>query len=425
MSSQGFALSREELQHTLKILHACGGNKRKTARKLGIDPHTLRARLARADRAGLNGFDPVLESFEVTKTKTTKDRDGNVRSQTIEQKPAPLEEFEIPKTHVLSGKITAHIKDGQVVQAWPRYNADTETVRALAHVMAQELAATLPKYKPTQAPKSAPHGVDKLNQYTLADAHFGMLAWGEETGARDWDLKIAEQTVLDWFAAAIAGSPDAEVGMFAQLGDLMHHDALRSVTPAHMHVLDADSRLQKIIRVVIRVVRRVIQWLLEKHQRVHIIMATGNHDESSSAWMREGFASQYEHEPRITVDISPGRYYAYEHGRTALFYHHGDKWKIDDVDKKFVSLFREIYGRSSKAYAHVGHLHSLKERGGELMVVERHRTLAPPDAHGADWITDSEAQVITYDKNFGETSRLVLTPKQVMGASQMRRLVAA
>ncbi|WP_246191686.1 hypothetical protein [Brucella intermedia] len=68
-----------------------------------------------------------------------------------------------------------------------------------------------------------------------------MLAWREETGD-DYDLRIAEQLLLDWFAAAVAAAPQAHTAVSAQLGDAMHHDSLESVTPAHTDVLDADSR---------------------------------------------------------------------------------------------------------------------------------------------------------------------------------------
>jgi hypothetical protein len=53
---------------------------------------------------------------------------------------------------------------------------------------------------------------DPLNQYVLTDAHFGKLAWGEETGS-DYDLKIAEQMYLDSFSMAIRLSPEAATGL--------------------------------------------------------------------------------------------------------------------------------------------------------------------------------------------------------------------
>ncbi len=85
---------------------------------------------------------------------------------------------------------------------------------------------------------------DLLNQFVVTDSHFGMLSWREETGA-DYDLRIAEQLLLDWFAHSIATAPDAHTAVFAQLGDLMHHDALESVTPAHHNVLDATHDCRK------------------------------------------------------------------------------------------------------------------------------------------------------------------------------------
>ena len=48
--------------------------------------------------------------------------------------------------------------------------------------------------------------------------------------------------------------------------------------------------------------------LLQKHERVVLIMAEGNHDMASSAWLREVFSTFYESEPRITVDTSPYPY---------------------------------------------------------------------------------------------------------------------
>ena len=95
----------------------------------------------------------------------------------------------------------------------------------------------------------APRGcnADLLNFFCLTDAHFGMLAWREETGA-DYDIEIAEQLVTDWFAAAIDLAPDAHTAVLAQLGDLAHYDSMETVTPASKHVLDSDSRLRKVVR---------------------------------------------------------------------------------------------------------------------------------------------------------------------------------
>jgi len=286
-----------------------------------------------------------------------------------------------------------------------------DAVRAAIDAFKEEI----PRVSPTAGPVFA--ALDLLNQYTVTDHHFGMLAWREETGA-DYDLKIAEQLLLDWFSAAIATSPSAHTAVLAQLGDLMHHDALESVTPASRHVLDADSRLQKVIRVVIRVIRQIIDMLLQTHQHVHVIMASGNHDPASSAWLREMLAVMYEAEPRVSVDSSPSLYYAYEWGRTALYFHHGHKRGINDADVVFARMFREMYGRCAYHFAHIGHLHSNARKAppSSLMEIERHETLAAPDAYaaGGGWLSGRSAKRITYHREYGEVGRDTMRPEMVM-----------
>jgi hypothetical protein len=159
----------------------------------------------------------------------------------------------------------------------------------------------------------------------------------------------------------------------------------------------------------------VIAMLLEKHQRVHVIMEAGNHDPASSAWLRELLFAMYEDEPRVTVDNSPSLYHAYEWGKTALFYHHGDKRKVKNVDHVFAGMFRDVYGRATYSYGHVGHLHNDEVIETNLMRVERHRTLAPADAYasGGGWLAKRDAKVITYHQAFGEVSRITLSPQMV------------
>jgi hypothetical protein len=127
------------------------------------------------------------------------------------------------------------------------------------------------------------------------------------------------------------------------------------------------------------------------------------------------FAAVYENEPRVTVDTSPNTYYAIQHGLTALFYHHGHKKKFKDVDTVFAGRFREIYGSTKFAYGHTGHLHSDEMISTNLMKVERHETLAAPDAYAANggWLSGRSAKVITYHKRFGEVGRITLTPEMV------------
>jgi hypothetical protein len=326
--------------------------------------------------------------------------------------PRPKDIYaDTPSGHVIKGVSALLDKDGKEILKWVKTREDDaqKTIDAI-RVAIDEMKREIPRALPRAAPLHA--NAQLLCQYTVTDLHFGMLAWSEETGGANYDLAIAERRLTDWFATAISMSPDAHTAVLSQLGDFLHFDSLTAVTPTSGHILDADSRFQKIVRVVIRTMRRIITMLLEKHAHVHVIMATGNHDTASAAWMRELFHAMYEDEPRLTVENSPDVYYAYEWGKTALFYHHGHKRQLKDVDTVFAGKFREIYGRCPYAYGHIGHLHNDEARDSNLMKIERHRTLAPPDAYAATggWLSKQDAKIITYHREFGEVYRTTLSP---------------
>jgi hypothetical protein len=294
---------------------------------------------------------------------------------------------------------------GETKLQWIKLERDPLREKALLAEAAKAFSEKIPRDVPRAPPKRTER--DLLNCYVVTDFHLGALAWGEETRGADWDVKIAEELLVKWFRVAIANSPAAAVGIFAQLGDFLHWDGLDAVTPEHKNLLDADTRFSKLVRVAIRVTRRVVGMLLAKHERVHIIMAEGNHDPASSVWMREWFSSLYEKEPRVTVDASPDPYYCYEHGLTSLFFHHGHRRKPTNVSDVFVAKFRDVFGRTKHSYAHMGHLHNVDLRENNLMIVEQHRTLAAPDAYASrgGWMSGRDAQVVSYHKQFGEVSR--------------------
>jgi hypothetical protein len=250
--------------------------------------------------------------------------------------------------------------------------------------------------------------------YVLTDFHLGMLSWGEESGA-DWDLKIAETLATRWFEYAIKAAPRASQGILAQLGDFLHYDSMESLTPKSRHILDADSRPQKMVRVGIRLLRRVIEMMLTRHDSVHVLMAEGNHDPMASIWLREAFKVLYENEPRVTIETRPDPYYAFVWGSTLLLFHHGHLRKPTTVDAVFARKFREEYGQAKKVYAHMGHMHHLKAIESSLMEIEQHPTLAAQDAYASrgGWLAERVAKAMTYHKEFGEVGRIGITPDMV------------
>lgn len=322
----------------------------------------------------------------------------------------------VPPPYIVKGRSTLYDEAGERRLEWVKTTIDQDRLLAIRKEAEEAFSATLPREAP--APHTGGGNDDLLNLFVITDYHFGMLSWGEETGA-DWDVKIAENLLVNWFSRAIAAAPDASVAILGQLGDFLHFDGMEALTPTSGHILDADTRFSLVVRTVIRVLRRVIAMLLAKHQNVHIIMAEGNHDPASSIWLREWLAAFYSDEPRITVDTSPDPYYCYEHGLTSLFFHHGHKRKPKNIDHIFAAKFREVFGRTKFSYAHMGHFHHEHTLETDLLIVRQHRTLAAPDAYASrgGWLSGRSADVCTYSKRFGEVQRATISVDMVNDGS--------
>ncbi len=316
----------------------------------------------------------------------------------------------VPEGYHVKGTSTLYDEDGKPRLQWVKSSIDHERQAELMREVIDALAEEIPREQPRQFCAPNLPESDLLNCFVITDFHLGALSWHDETGA-DWDIEIAENTLVNWFRRAIELAPNAETAVLAQISDLLHWDGFDAVTPASKHLLDADTRFPKLVRVAIRVLRRVIGMLIDKHPKLHIVMADANHDPVSQVWLREWIAVMYENEPRVTVDTSPSPYNAYEFGDVALFMHHGHKRKVNNVSEVFAAQFREIFGRTKHAYAHMGHLHHIDVKENNLMIVEQHRTLAAADAYAArgGYLSGRDAKVITYHRKHGEVGRVTVS----------------
>lgn len=305
--------------------------------------------------------------------------------------------------------------DGQIERTWERQLPDAEAALEAMQAAIAGMAAELPRLAPVPAPAAA--NDDLCNLYTYSDFHLGMLAQAEEGGA-NWDIKIAERTLMDSFAMMLAQSPAAHTAVVNIQGDMLHSDGLLPVTPAHRHVLDQDGRFGRIVETAIRSIRALVALALEKHQAVHLVICEGNHDEASSVWLRLLFKAFYENEPRITVNASELPFYVFEWGQVMLGFHHGHKVKNEQLPLLFAAQFPEEWGRTKRRAVHCGHRHHCDEKEYNGVTVVQHPTIAARDAYAArgGWIADRAVQSITYSKRFGQVGRVFVTPEMLAAA---------
>ncbi|MFD1189764.1 hypothetical protein [Phenylobacterium conjunctum] len=315
----------------------------------------------------------------------------------------------VPDGFKVKGVSTFYDRDGAVRGQWVKSTADHERRAELLREAAEAMAEDLPRLDPIEPPAQTMAAL--ANLYTVTDYHLGMYAWAAEGGA-DWSLDIAERTLLAAFGQMVASAPRARVGIVNIQGDFLHTDGPTPVTPTHGHILDASGRFSQMVRAAIRVIRRVVDLALMRHERVDLVIVAGNHDLSSAMWLRHMFSALYEAEPRLVVNDSEIPFYVVQHGEVMLGFHHGHTVKNDALPGLFAAQFPKVWGATTRRYAHCGHRHHAEEKEHAGMTVVQHPTLAARDAYATygGWIADRAAQAITYHERFGQVGRVVVTP---------------
>ena len=320
----------------------------------------------------------------------------------------------IPEGMLLKGTSTLYDPDGNVKLEWVKTSVDKEEQERLFQEGLDAMKEDLPRLKPIAAPATTIE--DLLNLYVITDYHFGMLAWHKEGGA-DWDAAIAEDILVKSFAAMMKGAPKADVGFICQLGDFLHSDGMVPVTPTAHNVLDQDGRFSKIVAAAIRLLRRIVDMALAKHNKVVVLMGEGNHDIASSIWLRQMFQALYEDDPRVQVDTSELPYYCYQHGKTMLAMHHGHLKKFASLRGTFAAQFPQIWGGTEYRYGHCGHVHHTESKEDMGMTVIQHPTLSAKDAYASrhGWFAERRAACTTYSAKFGQVASNYVRPEMLGG----------
>lgn len=411
-----------ERDEKIAELLAGGANATQISVNLGVARSTVRDAISRLNRQKAAVDAPnvqiVPEGFHLSAISTQTDEDGNVKSRSFRAKSGDEGDV-VPETgsfpapdgmYVRSVSTLVDGQTGTIKQQWVKADKlKSDQFDAIERAIKASLIDVVP-VGTIEAP-----GVtfDQLaTLYTLTDSHVGMLAWKRETG-EPWDLRIAEEVLVSAMFRLIDAAPESRVGILNNLGDFLHFDSLKAVTPEHGHLLDADSRYQKVVEVATRIIRRVIARMLEKHELVYVLMNEGNHDPASSVWLRTFFAAIFAENPRVTVETSPLPYVIYEHGKTLLAFHHGHLAKPDQLPLLIAAKFSEAWGRTSKRYIHGGHRHHVHEKEFPGVKFIQHATLAAADAYAArgGWLSERQAVSMTYHMQYGEVARNTVVPE--------------
>jgi len=244
------------------------------------------------------------------------------------------------------------------VKAWLVRRKPSAVETGLERLLTRLAAASKP------APKlklNRPRGSRFALEISLFDAHFGLLAWGKETG-ENYDLKIAEQryrlAVSDLLAKTRGCQP--ELIVFPLGNDFFHINDPTGTTPAAHNRLDVDGRLAKIIETGEMAIIHALEACLQIAP-VRVLWIPGNHDPQTSYYLCRIIAAHFRNNPNVTVDAEPGPRKYFHWGTNLIGYTHGNEERHADLPTIMAGEQRAIWGRVKHAEWHVGHLHKKKE----------------------------------------------------------------
>lgn len=320
----------------------------------------------------------------------------------------------VPDSYSVKGVSSYYNAEGELSGQWVKSYRDSDNWRDMMEALNQR-TSELKVLKPVSRKSKVIDG-DLLNMHIITDYHLGMLSWPDETGAA-WDMEIASQVLINAMADMLKAAPKAADGMLIQLGDFLHFDSKKPVTPASGHILDTDSRAGKLIGTALDLHVAKIHMMLERYENVYVMVMEGNHDEVGSIWLRKSLIRIFSDNPRVHVYDYEFPYAAHLHGKCMISAHHGHKRKLGALPELFASepRFREMWGRAKMCYVHTGHLHhnrEIKSEGGGA-IVEQHPTLAGRDAYASSggWVAEQRTTCITYHKEEGEICRHHVRPR--------------
>lgn len=247
---------------------------------------------------------------------------------------------------------------------------------------------------------------DSLAVYPLGDPHIGMMSWEPESGA-DWDINIAKEKFTSVFDRLVKTAPNCTESLIVNLGDYFHADNMEGVTSRSGHRLDLDGRFSKMIEAGMFIMRRMIESALSHHEKVHVINATGNHDDVSSQWLSVALSALYENEPRVNIMVSPAPFQYFEFGSVLIGTHHGHTCKMPNLPGVMAADKPQAWGRTSFRYWLTGHIHhdSMKEYPG--VKCESFRTIAAKDAYAAwgGYRAGNDSKCLVMHREHGEIER--------------------
>lgn len=310
----------------------------------------------------------------------------------------------VPDGFKVKGVSTYYNAEGKPSGQWVKSTADAERQAQLLQEAIAVMCRDVPKLPPISAPEKAHASL--LNVIPIGDPHHGLYSWAAETGD-DFDCDIARRLTLGAVDRLMQAAPAAETCIILPLGDVFHMNDQTNSTPASKHQLDVDSRFVKVLGIGIETYRHAIIRALEKHDKVIVRFVQGNHDPQAVWALAFTIQAYFSDNPRVTVDLSPSKFWFYKFGQVLIGATHGDTVKHEALLGVMAADRAKDWGDTKHRYWYTGHVHHQSVREFPGVVCESFRTLAAKDAYAAGhgYRAGRDMVCITHHIEHGEIER--------------------
>jgi len=310
----------------------------------------------------------------------------------------------VPVGFAIKGVSQYISKEGKVAGQWVKTAIDSVKQQAMMEEMISAMCRDVPTIGPIASPIVS--NKDLLNVIPMGDPHHGLYAWAAESGD-DFDCEIARSLTLGAVDRLMQSAPDAHTCIILPLGDVFHANDQTNATPGHKHQLDVDTRFVKVLGIGIETYRHAVIRALEKHQEVVVRFVSGNHDPQAIWALAFTIQAYFSDNPRVTVDLSPSKFWFYKFGQVLIGSTHGDTVKHEALLGVMACDRAKDWGDTKHRYWYTGHVHhqSVKEFPG--VICESFRTLAAKDAYAAGhgYRAGRDMVCITQHREHGEVER--------------------
>lgn len=209
---------------------------------------------------------------------------------------------------------------------------------------------------------------DKLMESPGVELHLGKFAWIGDTG-QEYNTKIAVERFNKITEELLYKQSIEKCGtLLLCIGNDFFNTDTTSNTTTRETQQHNDITWKKLFETGLELYSRQLITLRDYFNKIDVRLVQGNHDTMASYYLYMALKQAFKDDKIIEFSDDYKEVQAYEFGKCAIFFSHGDK-NLKRMIKSIPAEFYEIWGRTIHRELHLGHLHKevvVDDEGGMI-----------------------------------------------------------